>query len=141
MKPNRSMPPGVIIPELAYPSVPEAAAWLCETFGFVERLRIGDHRAQLSFGEGSIIVTRRQSDLSASFETAGRCGCTVMVRLSDVDRHYERVRQSTAQIIQEPGDFPYGERQYVVEDPGGHRWTFSETTADIDPQRWGGELM
>ena len=33
----------------------------------------------------------------------------------------------------EPTDFPYGERQYEAEDPAGHRWTFSETLADVDP--------
>jgi uncharacterized glyoxalase superfamily protein PhnB len=34
----------------------------------------------------------------------------------------------------------YGERQYTVEDPGGHRWTFSQSVADVDPADWGGEL-
>ena len=38
-----------------------------------------------------------------------------------------------------PTDFPYGERQYSVEDPGGHRWTFSQSIADVDPRTWGGE--
>jgi len=33
---------------LTYPDVREAVAWLCSTFGFEERLRIGDaHRSQL----------------------------------------------------------------------------------------------
>ena len=41
MKTNRSMPPAVIIPELSYPDVREAVEWLCRTFGFTERLRIG----------------------------------------------------------------------------------------------------
>jgi hypothetical protein len=53
---NRSMPPGVIIPELPYPDVREAAAWLCHAFGFTERLLIGNHRAQLTYGSGSIVV-------------------------------------------------------------------------------------
>ena len=30
---NRSMPPGVIIPELAYPDVLAASAWLCRALG------------------------------------------------------------------------------------------------------------
>ena len=38
MNNNRSMPPGVIIPELPYPDVREAANWLCRSFGFTERL-------------------------------------------------------------------------------------------------------
>jgi len=37
-------------------------------------------------------------------------------------------------------DYPYGERQYTVEDPGGHRWTFSQTIADVAPEKWGGAL-
>jgi hypothetical protein len=41
---NRSMPPGVIIPELPYYDVNQAATWLCQAFGFRERLRIGNHR-------------------------------------------------------------------------------------------------
>ena len=130
---NRSMPPAVIIPELPYPDVRAAVEWLCRTFGFVERLRIGNHRAQLSFGEGSLVVTQRSKDSSASF--------SVLVRLEEVDSHYERVKESGAQIISPPANYPYGERQYTVQDPGGHRWTFSQTIADIDPKTWGGILF
>jgi len=35
----------------------EASDWLCRAFGFRERLRIRDHRAQLVFGDGAVIVT------------------------------------------------------------------------------------
>lgn len=132
---NRSMPPGVIIPELAYPDIREAADWLCRAFGFVERLRIGHHRAQLSFGDGSVIVTEQR------VEPGGGFNHSVMVRVSDVDSHYERARQAGAQILNPPTDYPYGERQYTVEDPGGHRWTFSQTIADVDPEEWGGILL
>jgi hypothetical protein len=31
-------------------------------------------------------------------------------------------------------------RQYLAADLAGHRWTFSETLADVDPASWGGEL-
>jgi len=62
---NRSMPPSVVIPELPYSDVREAVAWLCHSFGFAERLRIGDHRAQLLFSDGSIIVTRHSSAASS----------------------------------------------------------------------------
>lgn len=129
---NRSMPPSVIIPELSYLDVREAVDWLCRTFGFKERLRIGNHRAQLSFGEGSLVVTQR-GEADASF--------SVMVRVTDIDNHHEHARQAGAQIISPLSDYPYGERQYTVKDPGGHRWTFSETIADIDPKTWGGILF
>jgi uncharacterized glyoxalase superfamily protein PhnB len=41
----------------------------------------------------------------------------------------------------EPTDFEYGERQYSAEDSAGHRWTFSETLADVDPAERGGMLV
>jgi hypothetical protein len=54
---NRSMPSGDI-PELPYPDVAEAVAWLCAAFGFRERLRIADHRAQMSVGSGSVVAIK-----------------------------------------------------------------------------------
>jgi uncharacterized glyoxalase superfamily protein PhnB len=146
---NRSMPPSVIIPVLAYPDVREAVDWLCRSFGFIERLRIGNHRAQLSFGEGSVIVTAQRVDASASSPQtadsrgapAGGSSHSVMVRVVDADIHYEHARQSGARIVSPPTDYPYGERQYTAEDLGGHRWTFSQTIADVDPVAWGGILV
>ena len=129
---NRSMPPSVVIPELPYPDVRQAVDWLCRSFGFVERLRIGNHRAQLSFGQGSVIVTGQGGNPSAS---------ALLVRMNDIDNHYEHAKQAGARIISPPADYPYGERQYTAEDPGGHRWTFSQTIADVDPSAWGGMLI
>ena len=37
-----------------------------------------------------------------------------------------------------PEDFPYGERQYAVEDLAGHHWAFSQSIADLAPEDWGG---
>jgi uncharacterized glyoxalase superfamily protein PhnB len=136
---NRSMPRGTIIPELAYADVREAADWLCRCFGFVERLRIADHRAQLVFGEGSVIVVGYRGDAGAS--PSGMPTHSIMVRVPAVDQHYERARQAGARIFAPPTDYPYGERQYSAEDLGGHCWTFSQTIADVDPGSWGGTLF
>src|SRR6476659_10067616 len=127
---NRSMPPGVIIPELPYEDVNKAAAWLCQAFGFKERLRIGNHRCQLSFGQSSVVVIERKEPGISS----------LLVHVDDVDSHCERAKQFGAGIINPPTDYPFGERQYTVEDLGGHRWTFSQTIADVDPKSWGGIL-
>jgi uncharacterized glyoxalase superfamily protein PhnB len=133
--PNRSMPPGTIIPELAYDEVTAAAAWLCRTFGFKERLRIGCHRCQLTFGGTSIVV------VAASEPLQGGLGHSMMVSVEDVDRHYEHAARQGAQIISPPTDYPYGERQYTAADPAGRRWTFSQSIADVDPRTWGGTLI
>jgi len=50
-------------------------------------------------------------------------------------------RKPARGFISPPTDYPYGERQYSVEDIGGHLWTFSQTIADVDPNVWGGILF
>lgn len=136
---NRSMPPGIIIPELAYEDVSNAAAWLCKTFGFKERLRIGNHRIQLTLGEASIVVIELSGKQTA-FVASQPLTHKVMVHVADIDRHYEAAKQSGAKILSEPETYPFGERQYSVEDIGCHRWTFSQTVTDVDPKAWGGIL-
>jgi uncharacterized glyoxalase superfamily protein PhnB len=136
---NRSMPPGVIIPELAYPDVAQAAEWLCRSFGFSQRLLIGNHRAQLTIGAGCIVVTELSAESRLS--TQDRLTHALMVRVADVDGHYQRAKQACVRIIAAPADYPFGERQYTAEDFAGHRWTFSQTIADVDPKSWGGKLL
>jgi uncharacterized glyoxalase superfamily protein PhnB len=137
MRPNRSIPTPTIIPVLIYPNVREAVDWLSMAFGFAERVRIGeDHRSQLSFGEGAVIVGDVRHDRRPP--QPGEVTHSVMVRVEDVDAHCERAREHGARIVMEPTDFEYGERQYTAEDPAGHQWTFSETLADVAPEEWGG---
>jgi uncharacterized glyoxalase superfamily protein PhnB len=129
------MPSSTVIPVLGYPDMPAATEWLCRAFGFTERLRIGDHRVQLDIGDGSVAISRTPG------LPTGRCSHSIMVRVTDVDAHAERAAREGARIINEPTDYPYGERQYSVEDFAGHQWTFSQTIADIDPASWGGLLL
>jgi uncharacterized glyoxalase superfamily protein PhnB len=140
LKANRSIPRATVIPVLIYPDVREAVAWLEGAFGLSERVRIGeDHRAQLSFGDGAVIV----GDVRGNRRPPRHDEVThsVMVRVDDARAHCERARASGAKIVDELRDFEYGERQYTVEDPAGHQWTFSETLADVAPEEWGGESI
>src|SRR5580692_11995527 len=126
MKRNRSVPAATVIPVLVYPDVREAVDWLCAAFSFVERLRIGeDHRSQLRVGDGAVIVADVRGDRRPP--RPGEVTQSVMVRVEDARAHCERARAHGARILEEPNDFPYGERQYTAEDPAGHRWTFSQT--------------
>ena len=142
---NRSVPTASVIPVLAYVDVPEAAEWLCRAFGFRERLRLGHHRAQLVVGDGAVIVVQ----LDATGREAAGAPVTrtdtvthaVHVRVADARAHHDDAIRAGARILQRPADHPYGERQYTAEDPGGHRWTFSESIADVDPADWGGTLI
>lgn len=129
---NRTMPACTIMPELVYDDVTAAARWLCDTFGFVERWHAGDHRTQLSFGDGTIAITEPRTS------NALPGPISLLVRVDDVDAHCGHARARDATILDEPRDFPYGERQYAVEDVGGHHWAFSQSIADVAPEQWGG---
>ena len=139
MKPNRSIPASTVIPVLIYPDVRAAVDWLAAAFGLAERVRIGeDHRAQLQFGDGAVIIGDSHGDRRPP--RPGEVTHSVTVRVRDARAHCERARENGARILMEPTDFEYGERQYSAEDFAGHRWTFSETLADVDPSGWGGTL-
>jgi uncharacterized glyoxalase superfamily protein PhnB len=120
--------------------VREAVDWLTRAFGFAERVRIGEnHRAQLAFGDGAVIVGDVRHDRIAP--RAGEVTHSVMVRVDDADTHCAHAREHGARILMEPTDFEYGERQYTAQDLAGHQWTFSQTLADVAPEQWGGELL
>jgi uncharacterized glyoxalase superfamily protein PhnB len=136
---NRSMAPGTVIPVISYPDVRQAAKWLGEAFGFIERLRVADHRVQMRLGEASVILSLglpRDEVRSATEATH-----SVIVRIADVDSHYLKAKAAGALILHEPQIFPYGEKQYSAEDLAGHVWVFSQSVADLDPADWGGELI
>jgi uncharacterized glyoxalase superfamily protein PhnB len=125
------MPRCTVIPVLAYPNVSEAIDWLRDAFGFTLRLRIANHRAQLNVGDGTIAITEQGDRAGKDFDS-------VMVRVENVDSHHQRAIQHGARVLESPADYPFGERQYTVEDFAGHRWTFSQSIADVDPKDWGG---
>jgi uncharacterized glyoxalase superfamily protein PhnB len=135
---NRSIPSSAVVPVLAYPDVREAVAWLHAVFGFRERLQIADHRAQLIIGDSGAMIVAEYIDRERRPQAgADHVSHQIMVRVKDVAAHFEHVRSCGGEILQPPVDHVYGERQYVVRDLGGHRWTFSQTLADADPADWG----
>lgn len=134
---NRSIPNCTVIPELAYPDIGAAIAWLSDAFGFTLRLRIADHRAQMNVGDGAVVLTEAHAADGGPVAPPDRAH-GVMVRIADVDTHHERAVRHGARVVNPPATHPFGERQYSVIDPGGHRWTFSQSVADTAPGDWGG---
>ena len=137
---NRSAPRATVVPILVYEDVAKAIDWLCDTFGFAERLRAASPggivvHAQLAIGEGAVMLGRQGAEFQPP--RSNEVNQYVTVRVEDVDTHFEHVRQRGARILKSPTDMPFGERQYTVEDVGGHRWTFSQSIADVAPEAWG----
>jgi uncharacterized glyoxalase superfamily protein PhnB len=137
---NRSAPRATVVPVLVYEDVAKATDWLCDTFGFTERLRAagpGDSvtHAQLAIAEGAVMLGREGGEFR--HQRPNEVSQYVLVHLEGVDEHFEHARQCGARILKSPTDMPFGERQYTVEDPWGHRWTFSQSIADVAPGTWG----
>jgi uncharacterized glyoxalase superfamily protein PhnB len=130
MRFNRSVPPCPVIPVLFYPDPGMAAAWLSKTFGLTVRLRIANHRIQMRAGDGCLTIAEGNVVPEKSHAT--------QVRIEDAAAHCERARQNGAIILTEPTDHFYGERQYDALDFFGHRWNFTQTIADVEPESWGG---
>jgi len=131
---NRSIPDSPVLPVLSYPDPDEAADWLVRAFGFRIRLRVFHHRVQLTFDGGALVTTdsRWTPDGSAGL------GHAMQIRVDDVDVIHARALAAGATEDIAPRDFEYGERQASLTDPWGHRWTLSQTIADVDPADWGG---
>lgn len=136
---NRSAPNATIVPILIYEDVGQAIDWLCEAFGFQERLRaerdgvIG--HAQLSVAEGAIMLGR----YGGPFRPPQPNEVTqyVHVTVDDIDQHFKRATERGARIIEPPTNMPFGERQYTAQDHAGHWWTFYQHIADVAPEEWG----
>jgi len=136
---NRSAPMATVVPILIYSDVEKAINWLCQAFGFTERLRaerdgVVGH-AQLAVGEGAIMLGRQGGPYRAPEGTT--VSGYVHVTVADVEKHFEHATRFGATIVQAPKDMPFGERQYTARDHAGHWWTFSQHIADVDPEVWG----
>jgi uncharacterized glyoxalase superfamily protein PhnB len=128
---------------------PRAALdWLQTAFGFERSMLVSDAseklvHAEMRFGDSYIIVDSEWADHVASPASVdGKNTQSVYVRLKDgLEAHCEQARAAGADIIQEPEDQFYGERQYRARDPEGHVWTFSQTLRSVsreEAERLGG---
>jgi len=137
---NRSAPTATVVPVLIYEDVGKAIDWLCGAFRFTERLRVGGRdgrvmHAQLSVGEGAVMLGAPGAEFRPP--RSNEVSQYVHIHVEDVDRHFEHAKRSGARIIHPPANMPFGERPYTAEDLAGHRWTFSQSIADVTPEQWG----
>src|SRR5438093_2170173 len=118
-----------ILPHLAYEDAPAALAFLCEAFGFKEKMRMpmGDGRighAEIAY-QGAVVMLAscwRPAGIKSPQELPG-VHSQICCVVDDVDAHYRHALAAGATIIGEPADQPYG-RTYRAVDPEGHRWIF-----------------
>ena len=115
-----------------------ALKWLEAAFGFERSMVVSDAEgklvdAEMRFGDCYIVVDSEWSEYVASpASVSGKNTQSVYVRLRDgLDAHCAQARAVGAEIIQEPTDQFYGERQYRARDPEGHVWTFTQPIRSV----------
>jgi uncharacterized glyoxalase superfamily protein PhnB len=120
-----------VIPLLVYQDIPAAHDFLVGALGFesggIERDAEGQAvHAEVRAGAAPIWLHRVSSEHDLDSPRAlGVEPAGLVIHVDDVDAHYRRARSAGAQIDNEPVDQPYGQREYGVRDPEGHRWWFA----------------
>jgi uncharacterized glyoxalase superfamily protein PhnB len=136
-----------VIPYLFYEDTKAAAAWLADAFGFTETLRhttrdgTVTHVDMACEGDSIMLGQVGGGEGQALGYSAARgkphTAFLFILITADVDAHFERAVRAGATVIARPENKPYGQRQYTVEDPEGHRWSFGEQVRDVLPEEWG----
>lgn len=133
-----------VVPELVYQDVAAALDWLSRVFGFRETLRhtFGDGQvthADMDTGSGGVVMLASAGGQLRSPGDDGHARVKVIVFVDDVDRHFAAVEEARVEALHKPTDKPWGLRQYIVRDPEGHMWEFSQHMRDVPAQDWGAE--
>jgi|GEM_PF-174033 len=121
-------------PVLPVPDVAAAARWFCSVLGFqidfeigepptYARMRLGDR----SFGDPVYIHLR-----SAAADDGAPCGETRLHAGHDIDGLHAHALAQGAEVIEAPADQPWGQREFTLRAPGGHRFVIGAETGPHD---------
>lgn len=111
-----------------------ALTWLENAFGLEPRIVVlaPDQslvHAELAYHDGVVGVGSAWTSNHASpLDLGGKNTQSIHLQLKeDVDAHYRRAKAAGAEILKEPSDQAYGDRNYIARDLEGHVWSFGET--------------
>lgn len=108
-------------PILAVADVPAAADFYVTKLGFRVAFTESDWFAGVNLGQVQIFLERGEP---------GAEGFGVYFVVGDVEELCAFHRANGVEILVEPGDRPYGLRDYTVRDRDGYRLTFGQRLAD-----------
>lgn len=120
-------------PYLLYKDLHSASQFLATAFGFREvEVPASPHghtnhsHIEMQLDEGfRVRMTGADHELRHDDEPPMQ----LQIAVKDIDGHYERAVAAGARIVTALTDRQYGDREYVVDDPEGQRWSFIERAA------------
>lgn len=132
------------IPTLGYKDAKKAIKWLCEAFGFEEKVVYNTQDGKVSHAElvykGNMVMLGSSDSGTAfsklikhpsevgGFETQSNY---IIIDEDDIDAHYENAKKHGAKIAIDLMAQDYGGKDYTCYDPEGHLWSFGS----YDPWR------
>ena len=116
-----------LIPLLACADIEREHDFLVDVLGFesfeIERIPDGTVvHAEVRAGGRRVWLHREAEEHGLVPPGRGSAGGGIVVHVADVDAHYARADAAGAEILYEPRDQDYGQREYGVRDPEGHQW-------------------
>ena len=122
-----------IIPVVPYEDIRSAHDFLVRVLGFTAGGVIEDGSGQVVHGEvqmgGRRIWLHAASGGLTTPALSGTATAGIVVHVPDVDAHFQRAKANGAEILREPTDEDYGQREYGVRDPEGHNWYVATPTS------------
>ena len=130
---DKLVEPSRIFPTLRYRDAPAMIAWLCEAFGFSERVVYPGPdgtiaHAELSLGSAMIMLGSARDDRFGAMvgapDAEGGNGQAIYVAIEDPDGLCARAQAAGARILMGLTDTDYGSRDFICRDPEGYVWCF-----------------
>lgn len=119
-----------VVPYLLYEDAGAAMDWLIRVFGFTERLRDEQddglvRHGELLAGSGGVIMLGSPGSGYRGPAKLGEVTQLVCVTVTDLQAHWDRAQAAGADMTDISARAGQA-RSYLVDDPEGHRWYFSE---------------
>lgn len=119
-----------VVPYLLYEDAGAAMDWLIRVFGFSQRVRdqVSDgtvRHGELLTGNGGVIMLGSPGPGFRGPAKLGEVTALQCITVSDLLAHRERAQAAGADVS-EISIRADRARSYMVDDPEGHRWSFSE---------------
>ncbi len=98
-----------------------------DVLGFRTAFTYGDPPFYAGVERGNVLIF-----LQATSETTREPGHgSVYIFVTDVDAIYEELKARGAKTINEPKDYPYGMRDFDIQDPDGNQLSFGAETKSV----------
>ena len=126
-----------LIPYLCCKDAPAALDFYTKALGAEEQFRMTDDDGKvghttLTIGGETIYLSDEWPEGGVfSPETLGGTPVTLHLEVDDVDGAFGQAVAAGATAEREPADQFYGDRNAVVRDPFGHRWSLSSRVEDV----------